>query len=229
MGSGATMEARCTFKNTSIHTILKHIVLILFFYNAMQKARWWPEIPVIVAIIIASVVMIVLCKDVYKTEQEANRWRQEGNAPNNTMSNRVFWQSFWYLVVFYATWPPYLALQYLWSSGKAYSMYGFVLFASTLVPMQGFWNYVAFRRLEIARQMAHAATSMSARVVHFSQRTRTSRFSQRNSNMDVASSANEASKKKELVSEPAKEPSIDDAKSGKSKGHEGNELAPGNA
>ena len=63
------------------------------------------------------------------------------------MASIVFWQSFWYLVSFYLTWPPYLALQYLWAAGSGYSNYGFTLFACTLVPLQGFWNCVVFFRV----------------------------------------------------------------------------------
>ncbi len=55
--------------------------------------------------------------------------------------------------------PPYLALQYVWSSGN-YSAYGFVLFAGALVPMQGFWNCVAFKRNQIKRIMNNVTNSL---------------------------------------------------------------------
>jgi len=51
------------------------------------------------------------------------------------------------LFAFYATWVPYLTLQFMWASGKGYSSYEFTLFASTLIPLQGLWNcFVYFRR-----------------------------------------------------------------------------------
>merc|ERR1712194_589226 len=103
---------------------------IPFYTNSIllcnNGARWWPEIPVIVAILIVTITMVILCRDVYLTEQESNRF-SVAETQQHTMTKAVFWQSFWYLMVFYLTWPPYLVLQYLWSSGKAYSM---VLFYS---------------------------------------------------------------------------------------------------
>ncbi len=135
--------------------------------------------------------MSMVCFDVYKTEQASKRWRQAGNANSNSMSRAgksskstifhianhflihiflkwatVFWQSFWYLMVFYLTWPPYLALQYLWSSGKAYSMYGLVLFAGTVVPLQGFWNCIAFKRGPIAKFIKSTKTSLTSRLTN---------------------------------------------------------------
>lgn len=39
-----------------------------------------------------------------------------------------------------------MALQYMWSSGKALTNYGFILYAATSVPLQGFWNFVVYIR-----------------------------------------------------------------------------------
>jgi hypothetical protein len=33
--------------------------------------------------------------------------------------------------------PTYLALQFFWSSGTAFTNYSFILFAGTVVPLQG--------------------------------------------------------------------------------------------
>jgi hypothetical protein len=35
------------------------------------------------------------------------------------------------------TWPAYLALQFSWSAGAAFTNYNFILFAGTVVPLQG--------------------------------------------------------------------------------------------
>ena len=77
------------------------------------------------------------------------------------MTSMVFWQSIWYLLSFYITWPPYLALQYIWAAGN-FPPYGFTLFASTMVPLQGFWNAFVFFRVRAkkqARQTAHLVSS----------------------------------------------------------------------
>lgn len=89
------------------------------------------------------------------------------------MSSVVLWQSIWYLLSFYLTWPPYLALQYLWAAGSGYNSYGFTLFACTLVPLQGFWNCVVFFRLRVKKAAAQAASKVSSNI----SRARASRYS----------------------------------------------------
>ena len=80
------------------------------------------------------------------------------------MSSIVFWQSFWYLISFYLTWPPYLALQYLWAAGSGYSNYGFTLFACTLVPLQGFWNSFVFFRVRAKKGLSDSLIFVSRSV-----------------------------------------------------------------
>ena len=102
-----------------------------------------------------------------KTEMKSLQY--DRNSRRQSMTLQVFWQSIWYLLSFYLTWPPYLALQYLWASGKGYNSYGFVLFASTLVPLQGFWNCVVFFRVRTKRTIGNAISSVSggiSRVYH---------------------------------------------------------------
>lgn len=121
------------------------------FYDNMilwcnNTAAWWPEIPMTCAIAIATVLMTTICWHVYQEEKVSLTWRLGRNSGSRSMFEMVFWQSFWYLMAFYMTWPPYLALQYLWADGKAFSNYGFVLYAGTVVPMQGFWNLIVYMR-----------------------------------------------------------------------------------
>ena len=108
-----------------------------------NSATYWPEVPVAVAIAFATVIMGFLCWDVCKKERTSSRWSSRSSAYGSDRSNRqslaskVTWQTLWYLMVFYITWVPYLALQYMWASGQAFTSYGFILFAGTMVPMQG--------------------------------------------------------------------------------------------
>lgn len=80
------------------------------------------------------------------------------------MFSTVLGQSIWYLMSFYLTWVPYLALQYSWAAGTGYSSYGFVLFACTLVPLQGFWNCVVYFRLRVTRKIGGAISAISNMV-----------------------------------------------------------------
>ncbi len=43
-------------------------------------------------------------------------------------------------------------------------MYGLVLFAGTVVPLQGFWNCVAFKRGSIAKVVESTKTSLRSRL-----------------------------------------------------------------
>ena len=51
------------------------------------------------------------------------------------------------------TWPPYLALQYFWAAGKEYGNYGFILYAGTVVPLQGLWNFFVYARNRQLKKM----------------------------------------------------------------------------
>ena len=88
-------------------------------------------------------------------------------------TSAVFRQSCWYLVPFYLTWVPYIALQYTWASRSGYSSYGFVVTACTLVPLQGFWNCVVYIRnssrlraklQKITTRMQHNVRETTARI-----------------------------------------------------------------
>lgn len=59
------------------------------------------------------------------------------------------------------TWTPYLALQYFWASQKAYTHYGFILYAGTAVPLQGAWNCFNYMR---TRQLRHARELFSSLI-----------------------------------------------------------------
>ena len=123
------------------HTLLRQHNLMVH-----NSSGYWSEIPLCIAIFLATCIMSSVCLDVYKSEKRSNRWRQGGTAPRNSLSKAVFWQSFWFTFAFYITWVPYLALQFMWASGKAYSNYGFILFAGTACTMQGFWNFFVYMR-----------------------------------------------------------------------------------
>merc|ERR1712037_502899 len=71
---------------------------------------------------------------------------------------KAFRQSCYYLLPFYLTWVPYLALQFTWASGTGYSDFGFVIIACTLVPLQGFWNGVVYFRVRATAAIQEIST-----------------------------------------------------------------------
>lgn len=119
---------------------------IPFYDNAIlwcnNSRKYWSEIPVVVAILIATGVMINLCWFVYKSERASQRFRQHSTEDRTSLSSAFFKQSLVYLGAFYLTWPPYLALQMMIAIGRAFYNYRFILFAGTAVTLQGFWNCI---------------------------------------------------------------------------------------
>ena len=67
--------------------------LILWCNNT---ANWWPDIMVAVAIVASTIIMGRVIWSVYKKEQASKKWR--GKDAKNTMTGKVFWQSFWFLM-----------------------------------------------------------------------------------------------------------------------------------
>ncbi|KAL7478927.1 hypothetical protein ACHAW6_004684 [Cyclotella cf. meneghiniana] len=72
-----------------------------------NSAKWWPEIPVIFAIIAATGIMGSLCFHVYRNEKRTTRYTYSAAR----LSIMVFKQSCWFVIAFYITWVPYIALQ----------------------------------------------------------------------------------------------------------------------
>jgi len=140
------------------------------FYDSLNlwcnnTASYWPDIGVAIAIGLATIVMTLVCWDVYTKEKASMKWkRRAGGASGDgrqTLSSQVFWQSFFYLMAFYATWSPYLGLQYAWAGGSSFTNYGLILTAATLVPLQGFWNCLVYVR---PRHMKKAKEALSRRI-----------------------------------------------------------------
>jgi len=121
---------------------LPNIQFSKLFSCCCRSARYWPESPVMFSIAAATFIMGDVCHHVYKNTRATRRY----SASRNRTSKTVFRQACWFTGAFYVTWIPYVVLQYKWSSGKALTNYGFILYAATSVPLQGFWNFVVYIR-----------------------------------------------------------------------------------
>ena len=126
-----------------------------------NSANWWPDIPVAAAIGVATVLMSMICWHVWRKEAKTQQYHSRASmSRRDSLSSRVFWQSFWYLMAFYLTWPLYLALQYAWSGGVAFTRYGFILTAGTMVPLQGFWNMLVYIRPRYLKGIAKSLSTI---------------------------------------------------------------------
>ena len=179
-GCGATiLQSKCILNVATTDTLL------FYFFS-----RWWPEIPVIIAIIAATGIMGCLCYHVYRNEKRTTRYTYSAAR----LSIMVFKQSCWFVIAFYITWVPYIALQvceiqcasclsapiililkllrytcfclnqYMLSSGKGYVNYDLILSAATLVPLQGAWNNFIYIRTRYLNNVAGYVGSTVRRV-----------------------------------------------------------------
>lgn len=122
-----------------------------------NTAEFWPEIPLIAAIAAATIIMSALCCHVYRQESRTTQF----TGASTGFSGRVFEQACWFLAAFYFTWLPYLLLQYLWASGRAFYSYGLILYASTSIPLQGFWNWIVYSRPRYFRMESRRRSTLS--------------------------------------------------------------------
>lgn len=75
-----------------------------------NTALYWPEIPVILSIAWATIVMGAVCIGVRKTERKSRRYSVHSQT-QHSISAMVVEQSFLFVGAFYITWLPYVALQ----------------------------------------------------------------------------------------------------------------------
>ena len=105
---------------------------IPYYNNVMvwcnNWANWWPEIPVILAILYATIIMGDVTYSVYKKERASSRY----TGGSNKLSKMVFQQALLFVGAFYITWVPYLTLQFLLSSGTGFEIYGLFLAGESL-------------------------------------------------------------------------------------------------
>ena len=69
--------------------------------------RWWPEIPIVLAIFYTNVIMGGVLYHVYKQEKSSSRY----TGGSNKLFKQVFKQACLFVGAFYITWMPYLVLQ----------------------------------------------------------------------------------------------------------------------
>ena len=74
--------------------------------------RWWPEIPVVLAIFVETVIMGDLVYSVHQKEKASSQY----TGGSKKLSKMVSEQAMWFVGAFYVTWVPYLVLQVRQSS-----------------------------------------------------------------------------------------------------------------
>lgn len=135
------------------------LICLCFVLLIFDCFRYWPEIPIILSITSTTVIMGNICIHVYKQTKSTARY-----SPSRNISFTVFKQACLFTGAFYFTWVPYIALQYMWSSGKFFSNYGLILYAALTVPMQGFFNCFVYVRPRYKERIYESVSTLAGSI-----------------------------------------------------------------
>ena len=68
-------------------------LIICLLPDSNNTKTYWPDIPIAVAILNATIVMGIVCVDVRQKVQAFKREQERGEGGDRTLSTKVFWQS----------------------------------------------------------------------------------------------------------------------------------------
>ena len=107
-------------------------------------ATFWPVVlfytaPVSVVLLTLTLVTILICNKVYRQQRRAKKWMFD---PNMTLTRKVFWQSFWYVMAFYLT-LPFLLLSY-YMRFETSQHFGIFVLVAVFAPSQGLMNSLVY-------------------------------------------------------------------------------------
>jgi hypothetical protein len=125
-------------------------------------------IPISIVMFFATIIMGMICVHVYSRELRVRRWIPAGSETGErqpSLSRKVFWQGFWYLMCFYVSWPIILVIVSV-DSGY-YVRYGLQCTAMFVAPLQGFLNSIAYSRLQFLQCVKqHACRARKGNECH---------------------------------------------------------------
>jgi len=111
----------------------------------LTSARWQVSLfytaPVSIVLVVLSTTMVSICWTVYIQRMKSSKWVAD-KKKQLSITRKVFWQSFWYMMAFYVTLPFVLLSFYLEYTSEKH----FWIFAGTaiLAPLQGLMNALVY-------------------------------------------------------------------------------------
>ena len=97
--------------------------------------------PVCIVLFILTAVTVMICLYVYKKHRRVRKWMVESNR-KLSLTRKVFWQSFWYVMAFYLTLPCVLVTFYV--EYKSQHDFWLLVVAAVLAPLQGLMNALIY-------------------------------------------------------------------------------------
>lgn len=115
------------------------------YYESWLPGVFFFILPIGICMIGMTVLLAFFVKYVHQVERKSNKWKLSGNTPKRrSLASRTFWQSLYFLAVFYMVWPIQFVAFIIPLVESSYWAY---LLAAVLGPLQGFLNaMVVFSR-----------------------------------------------------------------------------------
>jgi len=121
-------------------------------YDSWLPGVFFFILPIGVCMIAMTVIMVFFVKYVRQMESKSKARKMKGNGPTRqSLASRTFWQSLYFLAVFYTVWPIQFVAFVIPLVEENYWVY---LLAALLGPLQGFLNamIVFYRDRKVLRQ-----------------------------------------------------------------------------
>eukprot|EP00980_Cylindrotheca_fusiformis_P028747 scaffold22642_cov134-Cylindrotheca_fusiformis.AAC.2 len=127
---------------------------------------WYPIVfyffvPYAICLIGVTVATIMLFLSVYKLERSSSRWRLAVRSDGDSMTEKVFWRCFWYLLAFYIPWPIYFASYFVELTERNYP---FWVVLQICTPSQGFFNSLVYYQRNIRSYIKRTRASVNRGV-----------------------------------------------------------------
>eukprot|EP00980_Cylindrotheca_fusiformis_P020884 scaffold7902_cov129-Cylindrotheca_fusiformis.AAC.1 len=120
-------------------------------------------VPCAICLTGVTVATIMLFLAVYKVERSASRWRFAVRRGGDTMTEKVFWRCFWYLLAFYVPWPVLFVSYFVELTERNY---GFLLVLQIFGPSQGFFNSLIYYQRDIHLFIKKTRSSVSNMILN---------------------------------------------------------------
>ena len=122
---------------------------------------WLPTIifvlvPICVCLLGIALATAALFASVYKLERASAKWRLAKRAGGNSMTGKVFWRCFWFLLAFYVSYPLVLSSYLVKFEAKNYAFWVAFTICS---PLQGFLNFLVYYQRSIYKTFKWPRTS----------------------------------------------------------------------
>jgi hypothetical protein len=114
-------------------------------------------VPFSLCILGITLATIALFQSVYKLERSSSKWRLEKRDRGDSMTEKVFWRCFWYLLAVYVPWPMFFASYFV---DLTEGNYAFWIAMQICIPIQGILNWLVYYQRSIGTSIKKSRVSL---------------------------------------------------------------------